>query len=403
MWRRWSEALNVIIAQHENLRTTIQVTNEQTTAVVHDRWPLKLKRIDLGHLPADLRSAEVERLLVDEPRRLYHLNAEPGIRATIVQLDSQDHVFILMMHHIICDWSSEGVLWRELSAIYRALIRGDTPALPPLQIQHGDYAAMAASTNDRGRVLSTIWRTGRNTFAAHRICWICRPIGPGPLLFPIGAPVNASELAQNWWSLCVTPAGVSKLVYSPYLPRRLMSCCYRYTGKEDILLGIPLADRDRPQLQSVIGFLLHTHVLRTKLAGDMRFRELLASVQRGVLDLYSHRAPPFDQVVSRVQPERNLSYSPLFQVMINWRDRDQQLSFIGMKGLVVTSLLAETKTSKFDLTVMLTDDVDEIWVEVEYSTDLFKQSRIGRMMEHLRTFLKGIVADPTNGSASYRF
>ena len=107
---------------------------------------------------------------------------------------------------------------------------------------------------------------------------------------------------------------------------------YRYTGSEDILLGIPLADRDRPEVESMIGFLLHTHVLRTRVGAEMNFRELLAGVQKSVLDLYSHRSPPFDQVVTKVRPERNPAYSPLFQVMINWRDRDQQLSFIGSMG-----------------------------------------------------------------------
>ena len=126
----------------------------------------------------------------------------------------------------------------------------------------------------------------------------------------------------------------------------------------------------------------------------MTFRELLALVQKGVLDLYTHRAPPFDQVVNVVHPERNLSYTPLFQVMINWRDRDQQLSFIGMEGLVVKSLLAETRTSKFDLTMMLTDDESEIWLEMEYNTDLFDAARIERMVGHYQTLLEGIVANP---------
>ena len=172
----------------------------------------------------------------------------------------------------------------------------------------------------------------------------------------------------------------------------LNTLIYRYTRQEDILLGIPLADRDRPELQSIIGFLLHTHVLRTHVSGGLSFRDLLDRVQRGVLDLYTHRSPPFDKVVSRVQPQRNLSYSPLFQVMINWRDRDQLLSFIGLDGIEVESLLAESRTSKFDLTLMLTDGGDEIWLEVEYNTDLFAATRIQRMYGHLCALLEGAIA-----------
>jgi non-ribosomal peptide synthetase component F len=179
----------------------------------------------------------------------------------------------------------------------------------------------------------------------------------------------------------------------------LNTLLYRYTKQEDILLGIPLADRDRPELQSMIGFLLHTHVLRTQLSGDLTFRELLARVQKGVLDLYTHRSPPFDKVVSRVQPQRNLSYSPLFQVMINWRDRDQLLSFIGLDGIEVESLLAESRTSKFDLTLMLTDGGEEIWLEIEYNIDLFDEARIQRMFGHFCALLDGAVTNPERGLA----
>ena len=174
----------------------------------------------------------------------------------------------------------------------------------------------------------------------------------------------------------------------------LNTLLYRYTGQGDVLVGIPLADRDRPELQSMIGFLLHTHVLRTQLAEDLSFRELLARVQKSTLELYAHRSPPFDQVVSRVQPERNPSYSPLFQVMLNWRDRDQQLSFIGLHGLEVESLLAESRTSKFDLTLMFTDGGDTIDLEIEYSTDLFDEARIERMAGHFSTLLGAAAANP---------
>ena len=134
-------ALNVIVERHEMLRTTIQVTDGQPMAVVHESWPLRLKKIDLSEMTPASREAEVDRLLVHEPRRLYRLDIEPGIRATLIRMGPEEHVFILLMHHIICDWSSEGVFWRELSALYRAFSRNEPAALPSLPIQHGDYAA----------------------------------------------------------------------------------------------------------------------------------------------------------------------------------------------------------------------------------------------------------------------
>ncbi len=168
---------------------------------------------------------------------------------------------------------------------------------------------------------------------------------------------------------------------------------YRYSGQDDILVGIPIADRDWPELQPLIGFFVDTHVLRTDLTGNPTFHELLGRVKRAVVGVYSHRALPFAQVVETLKPERNLSYSPLFQVMLNWRDRGSQLQFVGLTRLILEPLLAQSMTSKFDLTIFLTDAVDDIWLEIEYSTELFDDVRIERIVGHLRTLLEGVLAD----------
>ncbi len=177
------------------------------------------------------------------------------------------------------------------------------------------------------------------------------------------------------------------------LAAALNTLIFRYTGTQDIPLGIPLADRDQQDLQSVIGFLLHTHVLRTQLSGAMTFRDLLSKVQKAVLDLYMHRAIPFHLVVQKLHPERNLGYAPLFQVMLNWRDRDQQFEFIGLDGVAVESLMAHAGTSKFDLLLFATDVDEEIWLELEYSSDLFDEDRCKRLLQHYQSVLEKISAD----------
>jgi amino acid adenylation domain-containing protein len=386
------QALNAIIDRHEVLRSTIQVIDEPAQ-VAHPHWPLKLKIIDLSQLDKDRRAAEVERLLIDEPRRLYHLEAEPGIRATLLRLAPREHVFILMMHHIVCDWSSEGVLWRELASLYRSFLHGEPSALPPLPVQHGDYAAWRRQQLAETGFPEDLAYWTENLRAAPSLLEMPtdRP-RPGALTYR-GARKRfrldpaLSEALRN----CSRQEKTSLFtVFSAALNVLL----HRYTGSEDILVGIPVADRDRPELQSVIGFLLQTHVLRTRLSPEETFRDLLARVQKSALALYSHRAAPFDQVVGAVQPERNLSYSPLFQVMLNWRDREQELSFIGLEGLEVESMLAESRTSKFDLTLLITEGWDEILVEFEYSTDLFDEDRMARMFGHYRTLLEAVAADP---------
>jgi amino acid adenylation domain-containing protein len=386
-------ALNVIVQRHEILRTTIRTVDTEPTAIVHESWPLQLKQIDISTLSAAERQAEVEHLLTEEPRRPYSLEAEPGIRATLLRLGPQEHVLILMMHHIICDWSSEGVLWRELSDLYRMFSRGETPALPPLAIQHGDYASWQVKQNIEAN------------FAEDLAFWEQTLRGSPELLELPSDRTRPSTLShrgarqrivlKSTLTAALRDLGrrAETTLFSVFAAA-LNTLLYRYTGQEDILLGIPIADRDRKELQQLIGFLLHTQVLRTGLSGDMTFRGLLAQVQKAALDLYLHRAVPFDQVVRKMQPERNLSYSPLFQVMLNWRDRDQLLSFIGLEGLVIESLLAESRTSKFDLTLFATDCGNEIWLEMEYSTDLFDDARITRMLGHFQTLLESVAGNP---------
>ena len=329
------KALNVIVARHEILRTTIQAMGDELSAIVHESWPLRLKQIDLSVLPLAQREAEVDRLLIDEPRLPYHLETEPGIRVTLLRLGPAEHVLIVMMHHIICDWSSVGVLWRELSALYRGGHAGQPLELPALLIQHGDYAVWHQQQMTRAELAKDLEYWAENLRGAPPLLDLPtdKPRHPHTMSYRgtrqrFQIPVTLAQALRD----CSRRERVSLFTF---FTAALNTLLYRYTKQEDILLGIPLADRDRPELQSMIGFLLHTHVLRTQLSGDLTFRELLAQVQKGVLDLYVHRSPPFDKVVSRVQPQRNLSYSPLFQVMINWRDRDQLLSFIGLDGIEV--------------------------------------------------------------------
>jgi amino acid adenylation domain-containing protein len=386
-------AFNIIVGRHELFRSTVKVTDGQPNFVVHANWPLEFQTIDLSARPAAERETEVERLLVSEPRRPYHLETAPGIRVSLVRVAPQEHVLILMMHHIVCDWSSEGVLWRELSALYRELLRGEPLILPPLPIQHGDYAA---------------WQQQQYTvphFAKDLAFWKEALRGAPELMeLPADRPRPATYSYRGARRRFRLNAAQTEALRQ--LSRRektslftvfaavLNAVLHRYNGSPDILLGIPLGDRDRAELQSMIGFLLHTQVLRTSVDGSLNFSQLVGRVQKAALDMFTHRAAPFDLIVREIGHKRNLSYSPLFQVMLNWRDREQDLSYIGMEGLKIESVLAEARIAKFDLTVMVTDDGDEFALEMEYSTDLFDEARIVRMVGHLKTLLVAAAENP---------
>ena len=387
------KALNGVVARHESLRTTIRVMDGLPMGVVLDSYSLRVKQIDLTELPATQRLAESQRLLNTESRIPYHLPEEPPIRATLIRLAPDDHVFIVMMHHIICDWSSLGVLWRDFSALYRSSCRNESLSLPPLAIQHGDFA---------------VWERQQLTesaVAAGLDFWVENLRGAPPLLeLPSDRPRPqemsylgarkrfrfSSELTEA----CRNLSRQERRSLFALFTAALNVLLHRYTGQEDILLGIPVADRSRPELQSMIGFLLQTHVLRTKVEADLTFRELVSRVQRAALELYEHRSVPFERVVQALRPHRNASYSPLFQVMVIWRDCEQLLSCTGLEDLCIESLMADTGTSKFDLTLFLTDMGDEIWAEIEYSTDLFDEATIVRMFEHYWTLMEAVVTDP---------
>jgi len=385
-------AMNMIIDRHEVLRSTIMIIDDVPHAIIHDSWPIRFKRIDLSTLPRAQRDAEADRLLIDEPRIPYDLEAEPAIRVSLLHLGPQEHVLILMMHHIICDWASEGVIWRELSALYRSLFTGEPAALPALPVKHGDYA---------------VWQHQKmtSTNVAEDLDFWERTLHGAPALLELPAdrprpPVMSYQGDRIRWKLNgdLTDAlrnlsRNEKTSLFTIFTAALDTLLYRYSGNDDILIGIPLADRDYTELQNIVGYLLRMHVLRTSLSGEMTFRELLGLVQKSALDLYTHRGVPFDQIVQKLQTKRNPSYTPVFQIVLNWRDRDQMLSFIGMEGLAVDSLMATAGTSKFDLLLQATDIGDEIWLELEFNTDIFDRDRMARMLGHYQTLLSAVAAD----------
>jgi acyl-CoA synthetase (AMP-forming)/AMP-acid ligase II/acyl carrier protein len=387
------QALDLVVARHEMLRTTFQSTEEGIMASVHESWPLKIKQIDLSGMPVAQREAEVERSLIDEPRRLYDLESEPGIRVTVLRVGAREHVFILMMHHIICDRWSMGVVSREMAAAYQAFIGGKTPALPPVSIQNGDY------------VVWQLQRLAETNYTKELAYWEDNlRDAPRLLELPTDRPRPRLQSHRGFRQRFKLNAGLAeglrdrsrqeKTSLFTIFVAALNVLLYRYTGSEDLVLGIPIAERHRREAQTLIGYLVDTHALRTRLSGGITVRELLARVQTGLVALYSHREIPFDEIVSRMQPDRDLSHAPLFQVMINCRDRDLQLRYMEMAGMEVEPLLSQNKTAKFDLTLFPNDSGDDIWLEVEYNTDLFDKERIVRMIGHYQTLLEGIVADP---------
>jgi acyl-CoA synthetase (AMP-forming)/AMP-acid ligase II len=385
-------AFNIMVGRHEILRTTIEALDGKPTTIIHESFPLQFKKISLTHLESGRREAELAQLLIDEPRFPYRLEAEPAVRVTIVEMDGEDQAVILMMHHIICDSASLGLLWRELATLYEACVKGEPSPLPPLPIQYGDFAVWQRQPRQKEQFAEDIAFWKEKLSGAPSL--LDQPTDrPRPPVFSFRGTKRQfafdAALAADLRRLCRQHQTSLFTVFAA----ALNTVMHRYTNQDDILIGIPIAARERPELRPLIGFLVDTHVLRTDVSGDPTFRELMADVQENVANVYAHRSVPFDQVVSVLQPERNLSYSPLIQVVLNWRDRDDQPQFIGLTGLKVEPLLAQPKIAKFDLTLTLTDTGSEIYLEIEYNTDLFNEDRIERLVGHMNVMLNGVVAN----------
>ena len=386
-------ALNYIVSRHEILRSTIGLVDGDPVLLVHDNLPLPFKRVDLHAKAAAEREAEVERLLIEEPRRPFFSDTEPGIRATLIGLGHEEHILVVMTHQIICDRLSLGVLWAELRAAYEALAQGKEPQLPALPIQYGDYATWQRQQLAKADLSSDLkfWTEKLRGAPAVLDLPLDRPRPPiasyrgNRRRFQLGrelaAKVRDRSRAEKASLFHVFTAGWNALLD-------------RYTGQGEISLGIPAPNATGPSCDRLIGLFTETQVLRTSLAGDPTFRELVGRVHLGVDDVYSHKALPFAQVVEALKPERNLSYSPLFQVMLDWRDRDAQFQFVGLPGIEVQPLLSHSHTSKVDFTVFLSDTGDDISMEIEYNSDIFDEQRILRMAGHYFTLLEAAAVDP---------
>lgn len=391
--KRLEEAFNVVVARHDALRTLIRTIDDTPMQVVVESVTVNIAINDLSDLPPERKSAEVDRLLKEEPQRLFDFGAQPALRVTLARLGKEDHVLLMLQHFMFCDRWSLNVLYRELGAVYQALARGQPSSLPELPIQYGDFAAWQRRQDETG------------AFEDDLVFWTARLRNAPPALeLPIARA--RPEVFSYQGNLKAFPLGtdVTENIhaftrqegFSPFtvLTAVVNVLLARYAGQDDIVLGLPIANRDRPELTSLYGLLIDFQALRTDLSGNPTFRELLGRIHQGVLDVQAHRGVPFNKVIEALKPNRDLSRSPIFQVMLSWRDRNAQRDFRAFEDLEVSYLPAHAGGCATDLTLILNDVGREIVLEVEYSTDLFDVDAIERFVECFRTLLNAALANP---------
>lgn len=384
------QALQGVVERHQSLRTTFTTQNDETVAVIAPELALAVPVVDLAQSVGEAATWETaQRRAEAEIRRPFDLRTGPLLRMTLIRVAPDEHLLVLVVHHIIADEWSLGLFWRELAAGYAALRSGASPALPELPLQYADFAAW-----QRGR-----WQAGE--LEPQLAYWREQLAGELPVLhLPCDRPRPDAQTFRGALISAPLPAGVVtalKEIGQAQGATLFMTVLaafnvllHRYTGGTDIPVGTPAATRDDPGVQGLIGLFLNTLVLRTDLSGNPRFDRLLARVRDVALDAYAHRELPVEKLVETLHPSRDGGRNPLFQVM--FVHQTEQSSAVDFPGLTATPVTLDYGAAKFDLTLFLGETEGETRLSIEYNTDLFDAATVQRMMGHMGTLLVGIAA-----------
>ncbi|MCX7594794.1 MAG: amino acid adenylation domain-containing protein, partial [Fischerella sp.] len=385
------QSLNEIVRRHEVLRTNFQTIAGRPIQIISSETTFLLPLIDLSDLPADLQAAKVEQLLKTEAQQPFNLQTDLMMRAKLLRLSQQEHVVLLTLHHIASDGWSIGVFVRELSILYQAFCEQKPSTLPELPIQYADFAAWQRQWL-MGEVLESQLAYWRQHLQGAPALLELPTDHIRPAVQTFRGANYTFEISPEQTAALKTLSQEQGCTLFMTLLAAFKTLLYRYTGSEDIVVGSPIANRNRAEIEGLIGFFVNTLVLRTKLESNLTFEELLGRVREVALGAYSHQDLPFDVLVEQLQPQRSLSYTPLFQVMFVLQNAP--MSEVELSGLNLSLLENDSATAKFDLTLFMEETASGLVGTFEYSTDLFEADTIHRMAEHLQTLLSGIVTDP---------
>lgn len=384
-------SLNELVKRHEALRTTFSIVDGRPVQVIAPQLTLNLSIVDLRALSETEREAEVQRLATNEAQQPFDLAVGPLVRATVLQLGENEHVGLLTMHHIVTDGWSTGILIRELAILYDAFSSGRQASLPELPIQYADFAYWQRDWL-KGEVLET-----------QLAYWKNQLVGAPPLLeLPTDHPRPAVQTFHGAHQSILLPSAVGDQM--KVLSRRegvtlfmtllaaFQVLLHGYTNQDDLLIGTPIANRNRIETEGLIGFFVNTLVLRTSLSGNPSFRELLRQVREVCLGAYAHQELPFERLVEELHLPRDMSRNPLFQTMFVLQNESLQPA--EMPGLNLTPVEVDTGTTHFDLTMHVADTARGLVATLTYNTDLFEAPTVARMLGHFGTLLEAAAAAP---------
>ncbi|HEX4961001.1 MAG TPA: amino acid adenylation domain-containing protein, partial [Thermoanaerobaculia bacterium] len=384
--------LREIVRRHEPLRTSFAVRAGQPVQRVEPAVELPLPQVDLGGLERGAREAELRRLAAEESQRPFDLRRAPMLRALLVRREAAEHALLLTLHHIASDAWSMGVLVREMVALYRAFALGEPSPLPELPVQYADFAVWQRGWL-QGETLASQLDYWRGILSGAPVLQLATDHPRVPFQGYRGADVGfrLSSQASEGVKAMARQRGATPFMV---LLSGFEALLQRYTGQDDLVVGSTIANRTRSELEGLIGFFINTLALRGDLAGDPVFSALLVRVREAALGAFAHQDLPFEKLVAELQPERDLSRAPLFQVIFQLQNAPVDARPVKLPGLELRPLGAGGQTAKFDLVLNLLEAAESFSGVLKYNTDLFEAATAARLARHFVALLAGAVADP---------
>ncbi len=378
-------ALKRFVSRHESLRTVYVLEGREPRQVPLSDWDLHLSVVDAKD------EEEVRRQMRELSREPFDLTSDLMFRATLFRLGAKDHALLIRLHHISFDAFSDRVLCRELGEIYDALAAGTEPKLPELPIQYADFAVWQRDhlTGERLDKLVSYWRGELHDAppvlrlpidgtrrSPQRHEGRHRPISlPGHLLEPL------TEIGRS----------VGATGYMTFLAAFAV-LLYRVSGQDDVVIGTPIANRGRAELEELVGFFSNTLALRIRLGGNPTFREVVARTRETAVNGYAHQELPFERIVEELNVPRDASYNPIFQV--NFRAQTEERPRLVLAGMVAEPMSIDIGFSRFDLALELQVEDDRISGYIEYDLDLFRDATIDALAEELEVCFGQLVREP---------
>jgi amino acid adenylation domain-containing protein/thioester reductase-like protein/non-ribosomal peptide synthase protein (TIGR01720 family) len=411
------QSLQTIIHRHEALRTNFITIDRQPTQVIQEQGignreqgtgsreqgagsrEQEIENSELGivsvinlkHLPITEQEITVEQLGQQQIIEPFDLRTEALIRVQLVLLNDTEQVLLVCMHHIVADGWSMGVFVQELTQLYNAYSQGQSSPLTPLSIQYADFAIWQRQWL-QGDVLQSQLSYWEQQLKDAPDVLSLPTDRPRPAVQTVVGATHEFALSVELTDKLIKLSQNQGCTLFMTLLAAYDTLLYRYTGQSDILVGSPIANRDRSEIEGLIGFFVNTLVMRTNLAGNPRFSELLTRVREMSLGAYAHQHLPFEMLVEALQPERDLSHTPLFQVMFNLQNTP--VSDLELNGLTVSSVPFKGVTAAFDMTLFMQNTGNGLVGVWEYNTDLFDHSTIERVIGHFVTLLEAVVNNP---------